>query len=79
MTARATPTDPNNAQIRGLVEYRAGDGPLLVVPEGPCHVELADDSAVLTWEEEGQSTTTAIPRMDYDRFVQQGSIVPDAG
>ena len=68
-----------NARINGQVDYRAGDGPLLQVPQGPCTVELADDSAVLSWDEDGKAMSTAIPRAEYDRFVAEGRIVSREG
>jgi hypothetical protein len=68
-----------NARINGQVDYRAGDGPLLRVPLGPCTVELGADSAVLSWDEEGKAMSTAIPRVDYDRFVDEGRIVMRGG
>ena len=53
-----------NAQIRGVVEFRAGDGPMVRIPEGPVQVLLAEDSAVIHWEEGGAVLNTAIPRID---------------
>jgi hypothetical protein len=68
-----------NARINGQVDYRAGDGPLLRVPQGPCTVEPGADSTVLSWEEEGKAMSAAIPRADYDRFVKEGRIVLRGG
>jgi hypothetical protein len=63
-----------DAQINEPVEFRAGDGPLLQIPEGPCQVIVSDDSATLTWNDEGEVLTTAIPKMDFDRYIQDGKI-----
>ncbi|MDM0117000.1 hypothetical protein QTI66_33290 [Variovorax sp. J22R133] len=63
-----------NSRISGVVEYRAGDGPMLRIPEGPCHIELAEDSAVLNWEEEGEPMNAAIPLGEYERFVEEGKV-----
>ena len=69
-----------NAHIRGVVEFRAGDGPMVRIPEGPVQVVLAEDSAVIHWEEGGAALNTAIPRIDYDEHVEAGRIVgPAAG
>jgi hypothetical protein len=64
-----------NAQIRGVVEFRAGDGPMVLIPEGPCQIVLAEDSAVIHWEEGGATLNAAIPRVDYDEHVEAGRIV----
>ncbi len=65
-----------NAQVVGVVEYRAGDGPLIRIPEGPIEVTPADDSVVLSWGDAGTLQTTAIPKDEYDRFVDGGLIRP---
>ncbi|RZI54371.1 MAG: hypothetical protein EOP12_03285 [Pseudomonas sp.] len=65
----------NEAQVTGLVQYRAGDGPLLDIPQGPIEVELAADSAVVIWTHEDESLNTAIPLEDYKRYVSEGAIV----
>jgi len=58
-----------------LVEFRAGDGPQIRIPEGVCQALVADDSVVLTWTEDGNPLTAAIPRIEFDRFVTEGQIV----
>ena len=64
----------NQAQVKGLVQYRAGDGPLLDIPQGPIEVELAADSAVVSWIHEEESLNTAIPIQDYEKYVSEGAI-----
>jgi hypothetical protein len=64
-----------DARIVGPVEFRAGDGPQLKIPEGDCQAMMADDSVVLTWTEDGQSLTAAIPKIEFDRYLQSGAIV----
>jgi hypothetical protein len=67
MTQRAT--------IRGEVNFRAGDGPLLPIPDGPVDMEVADDSVTLSWvEDNGDHETAAIPRDEYDRYLKEGKI-----
>ena len=63
-----------NAEITGEVEYRAGDGPLIGIPHGPCEVEMAADSAVISWGEEGNVQTTAIPMAEFNRYLKEGAI-----
>jgi hypothetical protein len=63
------------ALIRGDVSFRAGDGVLMPIPEGPVEIEVADDSVTLGWsEDDGSAGSTAIPRDDYERYVQEGKI-----
>ncbi|RZL86983.1 MAG: hypothetical protein EOP82_28135 [Variovorax sp.] len=68
-----------NATVKGDVEYRAGDGPLIRIPEGPIEVNLGFDSAVLSWGDAGSTQSTAIPIAEYERYVQEGAIALDAG
>ncbi len=64
-----------HATIRGEVNFRAGDGPLIAIPKGPIELELAPDSAVLSWiEEDGTHESAAIPRDEYERYVKEGKI-----
>ena len=75
----AAPTNIQpNAHIRGVVEFRAGDGPMVRIPEGSVQVVLAEDSAVIHWEEGGAALNTAIPRIDYDAHVEAGRITAPA-
>jgi hypothetical protein len=67
---------PANAQVTGDVEYRAGDGPLILIPQGPIEVELAPDSAVLSWGDAGNIQTAAIPLAEYQRYLDEGVIEP---
>ncbi|MDB5941412.1 MAG: hypothetical protein JWQ13_978 [Ramlibacter sp.] len=63
------------ATIRGEVCFRAGDGPLMPIPDGPVEIELADDSVTLGWtESDGSAASAAIPRDEYERYVREGKI-----
>ena len=63
------------AMIIGEVSFRAGDGPLIPVPNGPVEIELAPDSAVLSWlEGDGTHESAAIPRDEYERYRKEGRI-----
>ena len=64
------------ATIKGHVSYSPGDGVPLVIPEGTVvEVVLAPDSATLSWEaEKGVFGLTAIPRTQYDEYVEAGKI-----
>jgi len=72
MTAQ-TRLEPN-AHVRGLVEFRAGDGPMVRIPEGPVQVVLGDDSAVIHWAEEDAALNAAIPLVDYQEHLEAGRI-----
>ena len=67
MTQRAT--------IRGEVSFRAGDGVLMPIPDGPVSIELADDSVIMGWEDgPGNAMSASITRDEYDRYVKEGKI-----
>ncbi|WPG41007.1 hypothetical protein [Variovorax sp. EBFNA2] len=70
-------SDPTqiSARIAAPVEFRAGDGPLLTIPEGHCKVIVEGDSAVLTWTEADQPMSAAIPKIEFDRFIASGAII----
>jgi hypothetical protein len=64
-----------HAMIRGEVSFRAGDGVMLPIPDGPVDIELADDSVTLGWmDNEGNAGSAAITRDEYDRYLKEGLI-----
>ncbi|XAH23632.1 hypothetical protein AAFF27_00125 [Xylophilus sp. GW821-FHT01B05] len=63
------------ATITGHVTYTPGDGAPIVIPKGQIEVDLAPDSATLSWEAaDGVVGLTAIPRTQFDEYVQDGKI-----
>jgi hypothetical protein len=69
------PLMPQYATINDHVTFRPGDGPLVVIPQGPVAVDLSPDSATLSWvEENGAAGLTAIPLMQFNEYVQQKRI-----
>ncbi len=64
------------ATIRGHVTYTPGDGTPLVIPVSTLiEVILAPDSATLSWEaENGVVGLTAIPRTQFEEYVEAGKI-----
>jgi len=67
-----------HAMIRGEVCFRAGDGVLMPVPDGPVDIELADDSVTLSWRDgEGNAGTAAITRDEFERYQREGKIRVD--
>ena len=66
---------PQFAQIIGLVTYTPGDGAPIEIPKGRVEVDLAPDSATLSWEAaEGVVGLTAIPRTQFDDYMRDGKI-----
>ena len=61
-------------KVTGEVQYAVGDGPVETIPVGEVELEIAADSTVVTWMAEGESSMTAIPKQDYDRYVAEGLI-----
>ncbi len=67
------------ATVTGLVTYVPGDGTPLKIPKGRIEVDLAPDSAILSWEQaDGVVGSAAIPRTQYDEYVAAGKIDPQA-
>ena len=62
------------AMIRGEVSFRAGDGMMLPIPDGPVDIEMADDSVTLGWMEGADPGSAAITRDEFDRYVREGKI-----
>ncbi|MEO7152921.1 MAG: hypothetical protein ABIX46_14590 [Burkholderiaceae bacterium] len=62
------------ARIVGKVEYREGDGAMLVIPTGPCEVDLAPDSAILSWTDDDTRGLAAIPLTEFNRYVSTRAI-----
>ena len=63
------------AEITGDVTYTPGDGVPIEIPRGRVEVELAPDSATLSWEAaKGIPGSTAIPRIQFDDYVRDGKI-----
>jgi hypothetical protein len=63
------------ATITGHVTYMPGDGTPIKIPKGRIEVDLAPDSAILSWQqEEGVVGSAAIPRTQFDEYVEAGEI-----
>lgn len=68
---------PQFATIKGHVTYTPGEGVPIAIPQGSrVEVALAPDSATLSWEaEKGVVGLTAMPRTQFDEYVEDGKIV----
>lgn len=66
---------PQFAMITGDVSYTPGDGVPIEIPKVRVEVALAPDSATLSWEDApGIVGLTAIPRTQFDDYVNDGKI-----
>ncbi len=66
---------PQFAMITGHVTFTPGDGAPIDIPRGPVEIDLAPDSATLSWDAgDGVAGLTAIPRIQFDDYVKKGQI-----
>ncbi len=63
-----------NAQIVGKVEFRTGDGPMLVIPEGPVEVQTGPRDATLSWHDDDANGAATLTLGEYQHYVAQGAI-----
>lgn len=72
-----------SAHVTGEVQYREGDGPLLTIRKGPVEVETTEQDAILSWTEidsldqntgKEVRSTTSLPKVDYQRYLDEGAI-----
>ncbi len=64
-----------HATIVDHITYTPGDGAPVVIPKGPVEIELAADSATLSWTaDNGAAGLTAIPLTLYTLYVEQKRI-----
>ena len=64
-----------HATIRGEVSFRAGDGVLMPIPDGPVDIDVAEDSVTLAWgDDKGNTGSAAITVDEYERYVREGKI-----
>lgn len=63
------------AMITGDVTFTPGDGAPIEIPRGRVEIDLAPDSATMSWEAaEGIAGLAAIPRSQFDDYVRDGKI-----
>ena len=66
---------PQFAMITGDVTYTPGDGVPIEIPRVRVEVALEPDSATLSWDAgDGVAAVTAIPREQFDDYMQDGKI-----
>ena len=64
-----------SADIKGIVEYRLGDGPLCSVPQGPVEIETGANDVTISWGTADTRQSAAIPASDFSRYVANQDIV----
>lgn len=63
------------ATVTGTVTFTPGDGAPIKIPEGRLEVDLAPDSATLSWEAApGIPGLAAIPLIQFNDYVKEGKI-----
>ncbi|APW43608.1 hypothetical protein [Rhodoferax saidenbachensis] len=63
------------ATVTDHVTYRPGEGALQEIPPGPVEVDIAPDSATLSWKEDnGAAGLTAIPITEFIDYVHDHKI-----
>jgi hypothetical protein len=63
------------ADVRGIVEYRIGDGPMCSVPKGPIEIDAEANDVTLSWGTDETRQSAAIPASDFSRYVASKAIV----
>ena len=66
------------ARVRGQLEFRAGDGPLITIaPDAQLELERAPQSMVMSWQEDGQPMNAALPLVQFNEYLDAGLILID--
>lgn len=64
-----------HATIHEGVEYTPGDGAPIEIRPGPAEVTRSADSTTLSWTDDNNATgSAAMPRAEFERYVQSGQI-----
>lgn len=61
--------ETRQARIQGEVVYREGDGPNMVIPEGPVEFQESEFDVTLSWAEGDTRGAAAMPIADFKRYV----------
>jgi hypothetical protein len=69
------------AQVKGKVEYREGDGTNISIRRGPVEVQTTPTDATLSWSDGETRGSAAMPIGDFRAYVAKGMIElePEAG
>jgi 2-methylisocitrate lyase-like PEP mutase family enzyme len=66
-----------SAKVVGKVEYREGDGPMLVIRPGAVEVELSATDATFSWTDERWRGEAAMPFANFCRYIAARVILMD--
>ena len=70
------PGDKARGRVTKSLEYRAGDGPLILIhPDHDLHLERAPQSLVISWQEDGQPMNADIPVDEFDVLLATRHVV----
>lgn len=73
------PGQKAQAHARARVEFRAGDGPLIAIEaDHELALERAEQSMVISWQQDGQPMNAAIPVVEFNEYLDTGKIVISA-
>ena len=75
-TSASVVTQPG--RILGTVEYREGDGPMIVIRCGPVGVQLTETDATLSWTDGEARGVAAMPLNIFRNYMSLGAIKLDA-
>ena len=57
------------------MEFRAGDGPAIrIQPDAQLQLERAPASMVVSWQEDDQPMSAAIPVVVFNEYLQSGKV-----
>nr|WP_315239347.1 hypothetical protein [uncultured Albidiferax sp.] len=69
------PTQTVQATINDHVTFTPGDGAPIVIPKGPVEIEVATESATLSWTaDNGAAGVAAITLTQYKEYVRDKKI-----
>ena len=68
------PVQTQPGHIHGTVEYREGDGPLIVIRPGPVGVQITVNDATLSWTDGETRGSAAMPIGIFRNYVARGAI-----
>jgi hypothetical protein len=63
------------AQVHGKVEYRAGDGPMMLVPPGEVEIDVGPGDVTMSWGSGEDRQSAAIPSSDFAGYLAAKTIV----
>ena len=63
-------------RIVGRVTYVEGDGPEIVIRQGPCEIEATALDVTVSWTDGETRGVAAMPLTTYKQYEASGAIVP---